>query len=75
MKLSCRRCGSSQLVFISEPHRGYRHGAICARCGKPLKAQDWGLDPWLEPGVNQTSGPGRGERVNGAAFSEMKSEQ
>lgn len=44
MKLSCRRCGSSQLLFLTAHQRTLAQtGALCGRCHKPLDAQDWCL--------------------------------
>ncbi|PIJ48808.1 hypothetical protein BL250_02385 [Erwinia sp. OLTSP20] len=75
MKLSCRRCGSSRLVFLRDQQRGYIHSAVCACCQKPLTAGDWNLLPQMASENLQISSPEQDDNVYRAALSEIKSEQ
>lgn len=41
MKIRCTCCGSAKFIFTASKPAGNRHhGACCARCRKPLGAED-----------------------------------
>ncbi len=55
MKLVCRQCGNSKLIYITGARRHYsQHDAICSKCHKPLDPLDWDLNPG-EPDDNKNT--------------------